>query len=175
MKPFFQLPENMVLDFTDTPFVIMIVNHHVLSGHGLFYPLMASLKIGDRCWRQTVSEINSKNIRFDVVREQCILDMQNPEKFTMFLKRHLEIFPESMTPEKFSSSITGRKFASEYVRKISACKNWGDFRDIMSPRGIFHKHILLQIKRTTGTLKWWDILFSKVNFLSNLEIRWNHV
>ena len=118
-----------------------IVNNRVVTKYGLLYWMIHAIK-HDR-WLNVLSQMIQQGFRFDGFIEECMDDLDDPEKFAILINEYdtkayswtiIELL-------KIAKGVHGNKIKSEFVIKLKTCKNWDQFFYAMNWNGSFVKKI----------------------------------
>ena len=94
-----------------------------------------------------VTQMIQQGFKFEGVKEQCILDLQNEKKLEEILWQYVQDKGTQQKIQKLVKSETGKNIARDIIEMIKTCDNWDQFFVEMRKESAVQKKIRARIIR----------------------------
>ena len=145
MQDITELPETARIRVSETCPVLRIENHRVQNGFGGFTGwILGVVKFYN--WTHILSRIKSQRISYRAFADTCAVELEDIQKIKEVIFWNFCTTEGYGTRVKYASSVAARKIAVQLSKKISNCKNWGEFHDKVRPDSDFGKKMQQKIE-----------------------------
>ena len=100
--------------------------------------------------KELIDKMQSNGFRFDAVIEQCVQELKIDSSLIQWIIGRYFNWGYEHHIEKYAKSKKGRIITGEAIRRITACKNWYEFYNIMQRNSQLETGMLKKTEEVFG-------------------------